>query len=146
MSNVLSKALVAGGFGLVLVPGTAWLIFWSYFYLGLGIEGVMYRHWPVGHGAALAMLALVLCWGGVLSLWRLFFVFIQGGPPRPWPVRLATLLAFAGALQLAMAFPIMAVLRPLPEAGLGLALYWGWLGSRGFGFTTAMAAQRAWRR
>jgi hypothetical protein len=130
---MLSKGIVGSGFALALLPGTAWLIFWSYFYLALGVEGAASgQGWHAPEAAAVPTLAL--CWFGVFNLWRLFFQFIHAGAPLPRTMRLATLFAFAGGVQLALAFPVMTVLRPLPEVGLCLALHWGWLCSRGFGF------------
>lgn len=139
MKSMLSKTLVGSGFTLVLVPGTAWLIFWSYFYAALALQGLVSA--GVGHREqAVAAATLGLCWFGILGLWRLFFHFIHAGqPPRPI-VRLATGFAFVGAVQLALGFPSMTVLRPLPEVGLGLALHWGWLCSRGFAFAGEPAA------
>lgn len=138
MSTIVSKTLVGSGFALVLLPGTAWLIFWSYFYLGLGLEGLLTGDaWHLRQAIAPATLAL--CWFGVLSLWRLLFQFTHAGLPPSVPMRLATLCAFAAAGQLAFAFPVMTVLRPLPEAGLCLALHWSWLGARGFGFASRPA-------
>jgi hypothetical protein len=133
VKSLLSKALVGSGFSLLLVPGTAWLIFWSYFYLGLGLEGAVLRGaWHLQEVVATATLAL--CWFGVLHLWCMFFHFIQASSPHRPRMQLATFFAFLGAVQLTLAFPSMAVLRPLPEAGLCLTLHWGWLGQRGFGF------------
>lgn len=134
MKSLLSKTLVGSGFSLVLVPGTAWLIFWSYFYLGLAVEVALSgRAWHLQE--AVASVTLALCWFGVLNLWCLFFHFIHTGSPQRPPMRLATFFAFLGAVQLALAFPIMTVLRPLPEAGVCLTLHWGWLCRRGFGFS-----------
>lgn len=134
MKSLLSKTLVGSGFSLILVPGTAWLIFWSCFYLGLGVEVAMSgRAWHVQEAVAPATLAL--CWFGVFNLWCQFFHFIHTGLPQRPTMRLATFFAFLAAVQLALAFPMMTVLRPLPEAGLCLTLHWGWLCRQGFRFS-----------